>query len=136
MSHRKTLAAASALTLGIGLAVTGGPAPAASAAGAETTFLVLAPQGAKTDRAAARVAAANGTVVARYDQIGVLVARSTDPAFATAVAGAGVDSVAATTGLGSALDEGETVEVAAADAVTATADPTGEPLSPSSGTCR
>ncbi|MFI7608107.1 S8 family peptidase [Micromonospora sp. NPDC049366] len=126
--RRKTLAAASALTLGIGLAVTGGLAPAASAAGPETTFLVLAPQGGKTDRAAARVAAADGTVVARYDQIGVLVVRSTNPAFATAVAGAGVDSVAATTGLGSALDEGETIEVAAADAVTATADPTGEPL--------
>ncbi|MER7441202.1 S8 family peptidase [Micromonospora avicenniae] len=128
--RRKALAAASALTLGIGLAVAGGAVPAASAASPETTFLVLAPQGAKTDRAAARVAAAEGTVVARYDQIGVLVVRSTNPAFATAVVGAGVESVAATAGLGSALEEGETVEVAAADvaAATATADPTGEPL--------
>ncbi|MEV4202099.1 S8 family peptidase [Micromonospora globbae] len=126
--RRKTLAAASALTLGIGLAVTGGLAPAASAAGPETTYLVLAPQGAKTDRAAARVAAADGTVVARYDQIGVLVARSANPRFTTAVAGAGVDSVAATAGLGTALEEGETVEVPAADAVRTTADPTAEPL--------
>ncbi|MER7893911.1 S8 family serine peptidase [Micromonospora sp. NPDC094482] len=126
--RRKTLAAASTLTLGIGLAVTAGVAPSASAAGAENTFLVLAPQGAGTERAAARVAAAEGSVVASYDQIGVLVVRSTNPAFATAVAGAGVESVAATTGLGTALDEGETVQVAAADATNVTADPTGEPL--------
>ncbi|MDT0529039.1 S8 family serine peptidase [Micromonospora sp. DSM 115977] len=126
--RRKTLAAASAVTLGVGLAVTGGLTPAASAAGPDTTFLVLAPQGAKTDKAAARVAAAKGTVVASYDQIGVLVVRSTNPAFATDVAGAGVDSVASTAGLGSALDEGETVEVSAAEPANTTADPTKEPL--------
>ncbi|MCW2639581.1 MAG: peptidase and in kexin sedolisin [Dactylosporangium sp.] len=125
--RRKTLAAASAAALGAGLAVTGASAPAA-AVGPDTTFLVLAPQGAKTDTAAARVAAANGTVVADYGQIGVLVVRSTNPDFATQVKGAGVDSVAATTGLGTALDEGETVEVSAADVVNATGDPTKEPL--------
>ncbi|MGW4501186.1 S8 family peptidase [Micromonospora sp. NPDC004336] len=126
--RRKTLAAASAVTLGVGLAVAGGLAPAASAAGPDTTFLVLAPQGAKTDKAAARVAAAKGTVVASYDQIGVLVVRSTNPDFATDVAGAGVDSVASTAGLGTALEEGETLEVSAAEAVSTTADPTKEPL--------
>lgn len=126
--RRKTLAAASAVTLGVGLAVTGGLAPAASAAGPDTTFLVLAPQGAKTDKAAARVAAAKGTVVASYDQIGVLVVRSTNPDFVTDVAGAGVESVASTAGLGTALDEGETLEVSAAAAANATADPTKEPL--------
>ncbi|MDZ5442921.1 S8 family serine peptidase [Micromonospora sp. 4G57] len=125
--RRKTLAAASAVTLGVGLAVTGGLAPAA-AAGPDTTFLVLAPQGANTEKAAARVAAAKGTVVANYDQIGVLVVRSTNPDFATQVAGAGVDSVASTAGLGTALDEGETVEVSAADVASATGDPTKEPL--------
>ncbi|SCG67847.1 S8 family peptidase [Micromonospora inositola] len=125
--RRKTLAAASAVTLGVGLAVTGGLAPAA-AAGTDTTFLVLAPQGAHTAKAAARVAAAKGTVVANYDQIGVLVVRSTNPNFATQVAGAGVDSVASTAGLGTALDEGETVEVSAADVANATGDPTKEPM--------
>ncbi|MBY8874285.1 S8 family serine peptidase [Micromonospora sp. PLK6-60] len=123
--RRKTLAAASAATLGAGLALAGGLAPAA-AVGPDTTFLVLAPQGGKTDKAAARVAAAKGTVVASYGQIGVLVARSTNPNFATEVAGAGVESVASTAGLGTALDEGETVEVAAADI--AAVDPTKEPL--------
>ncbi|RZU76472.1 subtilisin family serine protease [Micromonospora kangleipakensis] len=124
--RRKTLAAASAVTLGVGLAVTGGLAPAV-ATGPDTTFLVLAPQGANTDQAAARVAAAKGTVVSTYDQIGVLVVRSTNPGFATAVAGAGVESVASTAGLGTALDEGETVEVSAADVASATGDPTKEP---------
>ncbi|SCF22296.1 Serine protease, subtilisin family [Micromonospora viridifaciens] len=125
--RRKTLAAASVVTLGIGLAAIGGLAPAA-AAGPETTFLVLAPQGSKTDKAVARVAAANGTVVASYDQIGVLVVRSTNPNFATQVAGAGVESVASTAGLGTALDEGETVEVSAAEVAEATGDPTKEPM--------
>ncbi|PWR05622.1 peptidase S8 [Micromonospora acroterricola] len=125
--RNKTLAAASAVTLGVGLAVTGALAPA-TAAGPDTTFLVLAPQGATSDRAAARVAAAGGTVMASYQQIGVLVARSTNPDFATEVAGAGVESVAATTGLGAVLDEGETVEVSAATVAGATADPTTEPL--------
>ncbi|AXO34797.1 S8 family serine peptidase [Micromonospora sp. B006] len=123
--RRKTLAAASAVTLGAGLALIGVPAPVA-AAGPETSYLVLAPQGNGTAKAAARVAAADGTVVAAYDKIGVLVARSSAPDFATRVAGAGVESVASTAGLGTAFDEGETVEVPAADLVAG--DPTAEPL--------
>ncbi|MGC4892564.1 S8 family peptidase [Micromonospora sp. DT31] len=125
--RRKTLAAASAVTLGVGLAAVGGTAPVA-AAGPDTSYLVLAPQGSGTAKAAARVAAANGTVVAAYDKIGVLVARSSAPDFSTRVAGAGVESVASTGGLGTALDEGETVEVPAAAVAAATADPTAEPL--------
>ncbi|MCZ7437207.1 S8 family serine peptidase [Micromonospora sp. WMMC241] len=122
--RRKTLAGTSAAALGVGLALTGVPSPVA-AAGPETSYLVLAPQGTTTGKAAARVAAADGTVVASYDQIGVLVVRSTNPSFPTRVAGAGVQSVASTAGLGTALDEGETVEVSA---TAATADPTREPL--------
>ncbi|MGA4688227.1 S8 family peptidase [Micromonospora sp. AB353] len=125
--RRKTLAAASAVTLGAGLALVGGTAPAA-AVGPETSYLVLAPQGNGTAKAAARVAAADGTVVAAYDKIGVLVVRSSAPDFATRVAGAGVESVASTAGLGTALDEGETVEVPAAAVAAATGDPTAEPL--------
>lgn len=124
--RRKTLAAASAVTLGLGVAVTGALAPA-SAAGPDTTFLLLAPAGASTDKAAARATAAQGRVVAEYRQIGVLVVHSANPDFATDVIGTGVESVAATTGLGSALDEGETVEVAESVAAAAAGDPTGEP---------
>jgi subtilisin family serine protease len=84
--------------------------------------------GASTKAAAQRVAAAGGTVVAAYDQIGVLVARSTNTAFGTAVAGRGVESVASTDGLGTTLiDDDEAVTVDSAT-VQATGDPTGEPL--------
>ena len=125
---RKTLAAASAVALGAGAIVSAAFTPSAMAAGADTTFIVLAPQGGSTAKAAARVAAADGTVVANYSQIGVLVARTTNPDFATAVAGAGVDSVASTTGLGTQLDEGVTLETVDAAAQAATGSPTGEPL--------
>ncbi|MEV4132960.1 S8 family serine peptidase [Dactylosporangium sp. NPDC049742] len=116
----------SALVAGAGaVATTSAPA---WAAGSESTFLVLAPQGQSTAKAVSRVAAAGGTVVARYDQIGVLVARTTNPAFQSAVAGAGVDSVASTGGLATALDDDETVAVVDSATVQATGDPTGEPL--------
>ena len=89
---------------------------------------MLAPQGKSTKQAAARVAAAGGTVVATYNQIGVLVARSTNTAFAGAVAGAGVESVASTDGLGTTLIDDEIVEAVDTAAVEATGDPTTEPL--------
>ena len=95
----------------------------ATAAGPDTTYLVLAPQGNSTAKAAARVAAAGGTVVANYSQIGVLVARSTNPDFATAASGAGVEAVASTTGLGTPLQEDETVETVGSDAQEATGNP-------------
>jgi subtilisin family serine protease len=97
------------------------------AAGADTTFIVLAPQGSSTGKAAARVAAAHGTVVADYSQIGVLVARTTNPDFATAVAGAGVESVASTAGLGTQLDDSATIETVVPTAQAATGEPTNEP---------
>jgi subtilisin family serine protease len=123
-ARRAVLAALTAAATAAALA---GLAPASSASdpGPAVSYLVLAPEGAGTAPAAARVASAGGTVVARYDQIGVLVARSANPSFDAAVAGPGVESVASTAGLGTAVDSGETVE---ADAPTATGDPTAEPL--------
>jgi subtilisin family serine protease len=127
LPRRKVLAAACVAALGAG-ALTGAVLPGSvSAAGPQSTYIVLAPQGQSTQRAAARVAAAGGTVVADYAQIGVLVARSADPGFETAVAGSGVEAVASTTGLGTALQDGVTVE-AAEVAAQAPGDPTGEPL--------
>ncbi len=82
---------------------------AAATDGAETTYLVLAP-GAATAQAKARVAAAGGAVAADYQQIGVIVARSTNPSFVTDVAGPGVHPQPATAGLGTPLDEGGTLE--------------------------
>lgn len=117
------VASAAALTIGL---IGAAAAPAVAATGPETGYLVLAPQGKSIAKAAARIAAAGGTVVASYDQIGVLVVRSTNTAFSTAVAGSGVESVASTEGLGTTLvDDEETVAVDASS-VEAAGDPTGE----------
>lgn len=117
------VASAAALTIGL---IGAAAAPAVAATGPETGYLVLAPQGKSIAKAAARIAAAGGTVVASYDQIGVLVVRSTNTAFSSAVAGSGVESVASTEGLGTTLvDDEETVAVDASS-VEADGDPTGE----------
>ena len=126
MKNRKVIGAACAAALAVGLI--GTAAVPAAAAGPDTTYLVLAPQGKSTAKAAARVAAAGGTVVAAYDQIGVLVARSSNASFQTAVAGAGVDAVASTNGLGTTLIDDDIVEASGTAAVDASGDPTAEPL--------
>jgi subtilisin family serine protease len=128
LSRRKALAAASAAAVSAGLLTAAALPAQALAAGPENSYIVLAPKGQSTARAADRIVAAGGTVVANYNQIGVLVARSANPSFATAVSGAGVDAVASTAGLGTALEDGATVEVADPAAQQATGDPTGEPL--------
>ncbi len=127
----RLLGTASAAVLAAGAVLAGAATTATAtpaAAGADTTYLVLAPQGQGTAKAKDRVTAAGGTVVARYDAIGVLVARSTNTAFSSAVAGAGVESVAATTGLGSQLDEGETTELTGEQVADAVGNPAAEPL--------
>jgi len=126
--RRKGFAAVSAIAVGAALMGGAVVSSSAQAAGPDSTYLVLAPQGASTAMAKSRVAAAEGTVVQDYGQIGVLVARSTNPAFATAVAGQGVESVAATAGLGTALDDEATVGTVTSGTRAATGDPTGEPL--------
>ena len=105
MKNHKVIGAVSAAALAVGLM--GVAVAPAAASGPESTYLVLAPQGKSTKAAEARVAAAGGTVVAAYNQIGVLVAKSTNTAFAGAVAGAGVESVASTDGLGTTLIDDE-----------------------------
>jgi subtilisin family serine protease len=127
MRNHKVIGAASAVALAVGLVGTAAAVPAA-AVGPESTYLVLAPQGANTDAAAERVAAAGGTVVASYDQIGVLVATSTSTAFEASVVGAGVQSVASTDGLGTTLIEDEILETVDSATVEAAGDPTAEPL--------
>jgi len=126
--RRKGFAAVSALAVGAALIGGAAVSTSAQAAGPDSTYLVLAPQGTSTAKALDRVAAAGGTVVADYRQIGVLVVRSTDPAFDSAVAGIGVDSVASTTGLGTALGDDTTLETVTSVTQETTGDPTGEPL--------
>ncbi len=126
MAHHKITAAASAAALAAGLAITA--ATPVAAAGPESTYMVLAPKGATTKAAAARVASAGGTVVATYDQIGVLIARSTSASFTSKVAGKGVESVASTDGLGTTLIDDEAIEAVDESTLEATGDPTAEPL--------
>ena len=125
---RKVLAAALAVAFASFLAVGAAFISPATAAGPETTYLVIASAGNSTAKASAKVAAAGGTVVASYSQIGVLVARSTNPDFATAASGAGVEAVGSTTGLGSPLGDDETLETVDSAAQEATGNPAGEPM--------
>ncbi|MGH3712680.1 MAG: S8 family peptidase [Micromonosporaceae bacterium] len=96
-------------------------APAATNGPAQN-FIVLAPQGSGVDTAVKRVRATGADLVARYDAIGVLIARSTRSDFVNAVRGAGVQSAAATTGFGAPLETGEET-VAAADDPATVAEP-------------
>ena len=57
--------------------------------------------------ATARVRAANGTVVARYGAIGVLIVRAEAANFAEAVVGPGVQSATPTAGLGTLVRFGD-----------------------------
>jgi subtilisin family serine protease len=126
--NRKVLAAAFAVAFA-GVLVAGAAfVRPATAAGPDTTYLVLAPHGNSTAKASAKVAAAGGTVVASYSQIGVLVARSTNPDFAAAASGAGVEAVGSTTGLGTPLEEDGVLETVDSAVLEATGNPAGEPL--------
>ena len=126
--NRKALTAALAVALAGSFAVGAVHSSPATAAGADATYLVLAPEGSSTANATARVGAAGGTVVAAYPQIGVLVARSANPDFATAASGAGVEAVASTDGLGTPLQDDDIVATVGSTAAQATGDPTAEPL--------
>lgn len=126
--RHRSLTIVSAVALAAGLTVTAVVSFPAMAVGPNTTYLVLANQGNSTEAAAARVAAAGGTIVATYEQIGVLVAQSTNPSFDTAVAGSGVEAVASTAGLGTTLDDAEVLETVDAATVAAAGDPTAEPM--------
>jgi len=123
---RGPISIAAALALVAGLAAT--TVGSAAATGPESTYLVLAPQGQAIDRAVSRVVAAGGVVVAEYSEIGVLIVRSANSAFDTAVAGDGVEAAAATGGLGTPLADDTVLETVDSPITEATGDPTGEPL--------
>jgi hypothetical protein len=127
LDRRRVMSAAVAVAVAAGVAGMSAPASAVTT-GPEASYLVLAPQGSSTAAAVGRVSATGGTVVANFEQIGVLVVRSTTPAFADQVVGAGVEAAAATTGLGSMLDDEGVIEEVESTSVSATGDPTAEPL--------
>ena len=118
-----------ALALGassaVGLAVA--PQAVASSTGATQTYVVLYKAGASTSGAAKAVTSAGGTMVASYPQIGVVIARSDQTAFATTIGRQSrVEGVAATTRFGVGLETDETASITA-DAPASGSD--GEPLS-------
>lgn len=123
--NRKVIGTACAAVLAIGLLGAAGT-PAAADDGQEHSYLVLGPQGQGTKNAQKRVTAAGGTVVAAYDQIGVLVVRSSSGDFASRVGG-GLE-VAATDGLGTTLIDDEAAAPVDPAALGAPGDPTAEPL--------
>jgi subtilisin family serine protease len=79
----KAVLASVGLFIATVLAATAAPASAA-AQGADSTYIVLY-RGASSADAAATVSNAGGTLVANYSQIGVVIARSSDPNFAATV---------------------------------------------------
>jgi lantibiotic leader peptide-processing serine protease len=85
------------LLIAAALAATGAPASAATQ-GAASTYIVLYRDGASSAGAAATVSHAGGTLVANYSQIGVVIARSSDPNFAATVRQNGNVAGAARTG--------------------------------------
>lgn len=77
------------------------PAQAGTATGELQTYVVLAKSAAPLGDAAQTVAAAGGTLVAEYGQIGVVIARSANPSFSTDISqDSRIEGVSATTGFG------------------------------------
>jgi subtilisin family serine protease len=105
MKHsRRRLSAVLGLTAALVVAPAATTSTAATSA-TDSTYVVLYRQGASTADASQAIAAAGGTVVANYAQIGVIVARSANSGFASTVSKSSkVDGVSATSGFGTRLD--------------------------------
>jgi subtilisin family serine protease len=108
----------------VGLAMA--PQAGAGSTGATQTYLVLYRSGASTSGAAKAVQSAGGTLVANYSQIGVVIARSDQTNFASAVQKATkAEGVSATGRFGVGL-KAEEADSITADAPAPASD--GEPL--------
>lgn len=123
--HRSTVTPARRALLAVtGLAVALCVSPALPAATAEgnaeqSTYIVLYHEGASTAGAQSAVAAAGGTVLTSYPQIGVVIAKSSSAGFAAAMkANSRVEGVASTNRFATRLED------SAADDGTAAAAPT------------
>ena len=116
--------ALAAAVVGPGVAVAAAPVSSAStAAGPLLSYVVNTKANhGQVKKAEREVVAAGGTVVIAYEEIGVVVARSTDPTFASHLRGInGIDSVGATRTAAILQSEGDPVDVASPG--TAAADP-------------
>lgn len=93
-----------------------------ASADAQSTYVVLYHEGASTAQAQGTIAAAGGTVVASYPQIGVVIARSGSAGFAAALrADNKVEGVSGTSRFGTRRNDADTREGLAPTTVTAAA---------------
>ncbi|TQF03005.1 S8 family serine peptidase [Kitasatospora acidiphila] len=106
------LATAVALALPAGVASAATPAPAGSTGPLLSYLVNTKANHGQVQKAEREITAAGGTVVYAYEQIGVIIARSTNTAFATTLRGLnGIDSVGATRTAGIPQGDVETAEV-------------------------
>ena len=85
--------------------------PASATADVQSTYLVLYREGASTSQAQGTIAAAGGTVVANYPQIGVLIASSSSAGFAATLRGnSGIEGVSSTSRFATRLNQDDTRE--------------------------
>jgi lantibiotic leader peptide-processing serine protease len=116
------------LSAAIGMAA--GSSAGAESADSEATYVVLYRQGASSRAAGAAVQAAGGTLVANYDAIGVVVARSADASFeANIEAARGVEQAVATADFAVAVGDVQ----AAADPLPGSAPAAGSDAEPLAG---
>src|SRR5215472_18087650 len=102
----KAVLAAVGLLIATASAATASASASAATQGGTSTYIVLYNDGASSANAAATVASAGGTLVANYTQIGVVIARSSDPNFAAAVQQNGnVAGAASTAGFATQLND-------------------------------
>jgi len=98
------------------------PAASQGATGATQSYLVVYTDSSSSAKASNQIKAAGGALVTRYAAIGVALATSADPAFASTISKAsGVTDAAATSGFGVRLDEDQSGADAAAPAEPAAA---------------
>jgi hypothetical protein len=118
---RKLAITAAAAALAAGAVAVSAPSSAGTDTGTSTTYLVLYSVGASSANASSAVAAAGGTLVANYSQIGVVIARSSMSDFAAAMKTTkGVNGAVATTRFGTQLKTEVVADAAPAATVTAT----------------
>ena len=129
----RSLGSARAVTLALALGASGlagmaiAPQADAGSTSATQTYVVLYRSGASTTSASSAIGSAGGSVVANYQQIGVVIPRSDQTAFATNVQKtSGVEAVSATSGFGVQV-KGEAADSVTADTPAPGSD--GEPLS-------
>jgi subtilisin family serine protease len=103
----------------------------ATSSATEQTYLVLYKAGNTPKDAATQLSRSGATIVANYSAIGVVIARSSDPAFANSIRGtSGVEGAAATAAFATGLGDDQLSADEVESAITAPVTDSAEPLWP------